>query len=80
MSESRTAIVTGASSGIGRAIAAELGRRGWAVALGARRTERLDEAAAEVRDDGGTAFAHRLDVTDPASIEPKRRSDRSTCW
>jgi NADP-dependent 3-hydroxy acid dehydrogenase YdfG len=65
----RAAIVTGASSGIGRAIAAELGRRGWAVALGARRTERLDEAAAEVRELRGTAFAHHLDVTDPASIE-----------
>ena len=69
MSERRMAIVTGASSGIGRAIATELGRVGWRVALGARRTERLDETAAEVRAEGGEPFAHHLDVTDAASID-----------
>lgn len=68
MTTPRTAIVTGASSGIGRAIACELGRLGWRVALGARRADRLDEAAAEIRDAGGEAFTHHLDVSDAASI------------
>jgi NADP-dependent 3-hydroxy acid dehydrogenase YdfG len=69
MSEARTAIVTGASSGIGRTIAAELGGLGWPVAIGARRADRLAETAGEVEGRGGTAFAHELDVTDPASID-----------
>jgi len=62
------AIVTGASSGIGRAVALEFATLGWRVALGARRTDRLEDAAVEVRDRGGHACVHALDVTDPASI------------
>jgi 3-hydroxy acid dehydrogenase/malonic semialdehyde reductase len=54
----KTAIVTGASSGIGRATAAALDREGVRVAGGARRTERLE-----------TEVALPLDVTDPASCE-----------
>lgn len=68
MSEPRTAMVTGASSGIGRAIATEMGRLGWRVAVGARRADRLAETAAAVGDAGGTVFSHVLDVTDDASI------------
>ncbi len=68
MTEPRTAIVTGASSGIGRAIAGAFGALGWRVALGARRIERLDETGAEVRDAGGEPFTHYLDVADPSSI------------
>jgi NAD(P)-dependent dehydrogenase (short-subunit alcohol dehydrogenase family) len=63
------AVVTGASSGIGRAIAIELGRLGWPVAIGARRLDRLEETAAGVRDAGGKPFARVLDVCDPPSIE-----------
>lgn len=62
------AMVTGASSGIGRAVAVELGRRGWRLALGARRVEQLEETAVAVRAEGGRTFAHPLDVTDPDSI------------
>ena len=69
MSDERTALVTGASSGIGVAIAVELGRLGWRVGLGARRTDRLEDTAAAVREAGGTAFACTLDVTDPQSVE-----------
>ena len=65
----RTAVVTGASSGIGAAIARTLGRHGFPVALGARRTDRLAAVAREVEDAGGRAFAHPLDVTQPASID-----------
>jgi len=67
--ERRVAVVTGASSGIGRTIAIELGRLGWAVASGARRTDRLAETADAVREAGGEPFAHSLDVADPGSIE-----------
>jgi NADP-dependent 3-hydroxy acid dehydrogenase YdfG len=65
----RMAIVTGASSGIGAVIAAELGRLGWRVAVGARRVERLDETAEAVRAAGGEPFTHHLDVTDVESVE-----------
>ena len=60
----RTAIVTGASSGIGLATARALVAEGARVALGARRTERLDEIAAEL---GEGHVVHALDVTDPDS-------------
>ena len=69
MSSPRTAIVTGASSGIGAATAVELGRSGWNVALGARRAERIEAVAKQVEAEGGRAFAHALDVTRPDSIE-----------
>jgi NADP-dependent 3-hydroxy acid dehydrogenase YdfG len=65
----RIAIVTGASSGIGAATAREMGRRGWHVALGARREDRLAEVARDVTSAGGQAFAHPLDVTDTASLD-----------
>jgi len=58
------ALVTGASSGIGEATARELARRGAAVALGARRKERLDALAHEIEGSGGRALAIETDVTD----------------
>jgi NADP-dependent 3-hydroxy acid dehydrogenase YdfG len=69
MTAARTAVVTGASSGIGAAIARALGALGWTVALGARRTELLAEVATGVETAGGRGFAHALDVSDAASIE-----------
>ena len=65
----RVAVVTGASAGIGRAIAVGLGELGWTVGLGARRVAQLEETAKLVADAGGTPLVHVLDVTDAASIE-----------
>ena len=62
----RTAIVTGASSGIGRSTASALARAGARVALGARRVERLRELAEELP---GDHFVAPLDVTDRESCE-----------
>jgi NADP-dependent 3-hydroxy acid dehydrogenase YdfG len=69
MQHPRTAIVTGATSGIGRAIAEAFGALGWRVAIGARRAERLDDAVAAIALAGGRGFGHVLDVSDPASVD-----------
>jgi len=65
----RPVVVTGASSGIGAATALVLAAAGHPVALGARRSERCEEVAAQIRSAGGEAFVHPLDVSDDASVE-----------
>jgi NADP-dependent 3-hydroxy acid dehydrogenase YdfG len=60
--EGKVVAITGASSGIGEATARLLGERGATVVLGARRTERLDDIAREIRDRGGAAVTCRTDV------------------
>jgi NADP-dependent 3-hydroxy acid dehydrogenase YdfG len=61
-------IVTGASSGIGEATAREFARAGASVVLAARRVERLEQLAAEIRAAGGRALAVPTDLTDRAQI------------
>ncbi len=65
----RPAVVTGASSGLGRAIAVTLGTAGHPVVLGARRRDRLAQAVDEIRTAGGEAAALPLDLHDSASVE-----------
>src|SRR5882757_1706999 len=62
------ALVTGASSGIGEATARELAGRGAAVALVARRMDRLKALADQITRDGGTAVAIEADVTDAEQV------------
>ncbi|WP_328395786.1 SDR family NAD(P)-dependent oxidoreductase [Nocardia sp. NBC_00416] len=60
----RTVLITGASSGIGRAAAVRLGAAGADVALLARRETELNEVAAQIRAQGGTASVHPCDLND----------------
>lgn len=64
----RPVLIAGASSGIGAATATELASRGFPVALGARRIERCETLADEIRRRGGEALALPLDVTDSDSV------------
>jgi NAD(P)-dependent dehydrogenase (short-subunit alcohol dehydrogenase family) len=64
----RVALITGASRGLGRAIAIALAAEGARLALVARDLEKLNEAAAAVRDAGGEAEVFRVDVSDEAQV------------
>ncbi|SES45002.1 SDR family oxidoreductase [Rhizobium sp. NFR03] len=61
-------LITGASSGIGAGIARELARTGATLALGARRLDRLESLAEELRAEGATVMTRSLDVTDRADV------------
>jgi NAD(P)-dependent dehydrogenase (short-subunit alcohol dehydrogenase family) len=67
MTETKTALVTGANKGIGFEIAAGLGALGWQVGVGARDDERREAAVARLRESGVDAFGVPLDVTDDRS-------------
>ncbi len=64
----KTALVTGASQGIGRAVALLLAHHGAHVALAARNTEKLNVVQSEIQAAGGQAHAHTLDISREASI------------
>ena len=64
----KVALVTGASSGLGKHFAGVLAEAGAQVVVGARRLERLNNVVASIESAGGRALAARLDVTDPEPI------------
>ncbi|MGK9458909.1 SDR family oxidoreductase [Streptomyces sp. G6] len=64
----KVALVTGAGSGIGRAVTVELLAAGWSVALAGRRVETLEETAPQAPADGGTALPVRADVSRPEDV------------
>lgn len=65
----KTAVVTGASSGIGRAIAERLGAEGAHVFLGGRTRAAMDASAKRIQERGGRASVVTLDVRDPAQVQ-----------
>jgi len=67
--QDRIAVVTGASQGLGKAIAHRLAREGATVALVARREKLLQEVAEEIASHGGRATGYPTDVTDETQVE-----------
>ncbi len=67
--EGKIVLITGASSGIGEAAAKLLATKGAKVLLGARRLDRLETLAEQIRSAGGTAEYMKLDVTDAQDME-----------
>lgn len=63
------ALITGATSGLGREAAVQLARRGWRVAVSGRRQEQLDETARLVKEAGGEPLVLCGSVTDPAVVK-----------
>jgi NAD(P)-dependent dehydrogenase (short-subunit alcohol dehydrogenase family) len=64
----KTVVITGASAGVGRAISAAFGQKGWQVALIARGREGLDGAKVEIEAAGGRALAIQADVADATAL------------
>lgn len=77
----KVSLITGSSSGIGRALAAGFAGAGAAVACAARRQDRLDRLVAEIQNSGGQALAVPTDVTDEVQVREmvKRTIDQFGC-
>jgi len=69
MRDARTAIVTGAGTGIGKASALKLLADGWNVVLAGRRAAPLDQVAASAGEAGARACTHAADITDAAQVD-----------
>src|SRR5687768_15315967 len=67
--QGKTVVITGASSGVGKATALEMARRGAKVVLAARRVKALEELAAECESMGAEAKVVPTDVTDSEAVQ-----------
>lgn len=85
----KVTLVTGASKGIGKAVAMEFAREGCRVVISARGEEELEKAAEQIRqaEDSAEVLAVAADVTDASEVErrgwsrrPSDISERLTCW
>ncbi len=65
----KTVLITGASSGIGRAAAFKIAQAGGIPLLVARSADKLEETRQQIQDMGGTAYAYSADISDPESVE-----------
>lgn len=65
----RTVLITGASAGLGEALALACARKGWRLSLGARRLDRLEGVARRAREAGAEVFTGQLDVGDESAVE-----------
>jgi len=65
----RTVLITGASSGIGKAAALKIARAGGIPILVARSMDKLEQTKQHIEDAGGTAYVYTADLSDPASID-----------
>ncbi|WFR73973.1 SDR family oxidoreductase [Prescottella defluvii] len=70
----RHVLITGASSGIGRAAAIATAAKGATVLLLARRADELDAVVSQIRDAGGSAYAYQCDITDGEAVERTAKS------
>jgi len=77
--EGRTALVTGSSRGIGKALARGLAQRGCTVVLNGRDVEQLEKTRAELAADGATVHAVAFDVADPGSVRAGVARIRELC-
>lgn len=73
-----TALITGASRGLGRALALAMSREGWGVAICARTADALEETAGRIRAGGGECVTDAVDVTDATAVDAwvRRAADR----
>ena len=74
----KSVLITGGSRGLGRALALKVAAKGAKVAIVARQKAELDEAVAEIKWHGGTAFGIVADVGDKDSIYPIVGQDRKS--